>query len=112
MFVHICCCAQDVTFSSVPGTLDGAYFGIPVAGWCQIVALIAALDIAVFKQVRICVAASAFCSLVRLEVSFCSYALTLAIEDPAVALRLHCMQDPSLPAGDVVQVRFRRFRRL
>merc|ERR1712113_504108 len=51
----------DVSFASVPGTLDGAYFGIPIAGWCQIVALIAALDIAVFKQ------------------------------------------DPSLPAGDVVQ---------
>jgi light-harvesting complex I chlorophyll a/b binding protein 1 len=53
--------SQDVSFASVPGTLDGAYFGIPIAGWCQIVALIAALDIAVFKQ------------------------------------------DPSLPAGDVVQ---------
>merc|ERR1719282_1628550 len=42
--------SQDVSFASVPGTLDGAYFGIPIAGWCQIVALIAALDIAVFKQ--------------------------------------------------------------
>jgi len=41
---------QDLKFSDVPGTLDGAYFGIPIAGWVQIVALIAALDIAVFRQ--------------------------------------------------------------
>uniref|UniRef100_A0A7S0LBT8 Uncharacterized protein n=1 Tax=Coccolithus braarudii TaxID=221442 RepID=A0A7S0LBT8_9EUKA len=53
--------ATDLPFADVPGTLDGAYFGVPLAGWVQIVALIAALDIAVFKQ------------------------------------------DPSLPAGDVVQ---------
>merc|ERR1719197_1377129 len=42
--------SQDLKFSDVPGTLDGAYFGIPIAGWVQIVALIAALDIAVFRQ--------------------------------------------------------------
>jgi len=41
---------QDLKFSDVPGTLDGAYFGVPIAGWVQIVALIAALDIAVFRQ--------------------------------------------------------------
>merc|ERR1719486_1214844 len=41
---------QDLKFSDVPGTLDGAYFGIPIAGWVQIVAFIAALDIAVFRQ--------------------------------------------------------------
>lgn len=41
---------QDLKFADVPGTLDGAYFGIPIAGWVQIVALIAALDIAVFRQ--------------------------------------------------------------
>jgi len=41
---------QDLKFTDVPGTLDGAYFGIPIAGWVQIVALIAALDIAVFRQ--------------------------------------------------------------
>ena len=53
--------SQDLKFSDVPGTLDGSYFGVPLAGWAQIVALFAALDIAVFRQ------------------------------------------DPSLPAGDVVQ---------
>jgi light-harvesting complex I chlorophyll a/b binding protein 1 len=42
--------SEDIKFSDVPGSLDGAYFGIPVAGWVQIVALIAALDIAVFRQ--------------------------------------------------------------
>merc|ERR1712228_24608 len=42
--------SEDLTFADVPGTLDGAYFGIPLAGWVQIVALIAALDIAVFRQ--------------------------------------------------------------
>jgi len=42
--------SQDLTFGDVPGTLDGAYFGVPIAGWCQIVALIAALDGAVFRQ--------------------------------------------------------------
>merc|ERR1719387_695752 len=42
--------SQDLTFADVPGTLDGAYFGIPLVGWVQIMALIAALDIAVFRQ--------------------------------------------------------------
>merc|ERR1711988_445285 len=42
--------SQDLKFSDVPGTLDGAYFGVPLAGWVQIVAFIAALDIAVFRQ--------------------------------------------------------------
>jgi len=41
---------QDLKFTDIPGTLDGAYFGVPIAGWVQIVALIAALDIAVFRQ--------------------------------------------------------------
>ena len=38
------------TFADVPGTLDGAYFGVPLVGWVQIMCLIAALDIAVFRQ--------------------------------------------------------------
>jgi light-harvesting complex I chlorophyll a/b binding protein 1 len=42
--------SQDLTFADVPGTLDGAYFGIPLVGWVQIMALIAALDSAVFRQ--------------------------------------------------------------
>jgi light-harvesting complex I chlorophyll a/b binding protein 1 len=42
--------SEDLKFADVPGSLDGAYFGIPIAGWVQIVALIAALDIAVFRQ--------------------------------------------------------------
>merc|ERR1719326_1958622 len=42
--------SQDITFESVPGSLGGAYFGVPLAGWAQIAALIAALDIAVFRQ--------------------------------------------------------------
>merc|ERR1719443_1832417 len=42
--------SQDLKFSDVPGSLDGAYTGIPLAGWAQIVALVAALDIAVFRQ--------------------------------------------------------------
>merc|ERR1719502_264085 len=42
--------SQDLTFADVPGTLDGAYFGIPLVGWVQIMALIACLDIAVFRQ--------------------------------------------------------------
>merc|ERR1719310_1100324 len=42
--------SQDLQFSDVPGTLDGAYFGIPLVGWVQIMALIGALDIAVFRQ--------------------------------------------------------------
>merc|ERR1711871_1716665 len=42
--------SQGIDYADVPGTLDGAYFTVPLAGWAQIVALIAALDIAVFKQ--------------------------------------------------------------
>merc|ERR1719331_2015011 len=42
--------SNDLTFADVPGSLDGAYTGIPLAGWAQIVALVAALDIAVFRQ--------------------------------------------------------------
>ena len=42
--------SQDLTFGDVPGSLDGAYFGVPLAGWAQIVALVAALDGAVFRQ--------------------------------------------------------------
>jgi light-harvesting complex I chlorophyll a/b binding protein 1 len=42
--------SQDIKFDDVPGTLDGAYFGIPLAGWVQIMALFGALDIAVFRQ--------------------------------------------------------------
>merc|ERR1719453_1469786 len=42
--------SQDLKFADVDGSLDGAYFGVPLAGWVQIVALIAALDIAVFRQ--------------------------------------------------------------
>merc|ERR1719164_218674 len=38
------------SYADIPGTLDGAYFGTPLAGWAQVVALIAALDIAVFHQ--------------------------------------------------------------
>merc|ERR1719389_1360285 len=42
--------SQDLQFADVGGSLDGAYTGIPLAGWAQIVALVAALDIAVFRQ--------------------------------------------------------------
>jgi len=42
--------SQDLAFADVGGGLDDAYFGVPLAGWAQIVALIAALDIAVFVQ--------------------------------------------------------------
>jgi len=42
--------SQDVSFGSVEGSLGGAWEGVPLAGWAQIVALIAALDIAVFRQ--------------------------------------------------------------
>jgi len=42
--------SQDIAYADVPGSLGGAYFGVPLAGWAQIVAFIAALDIAVFKQ--------------------------------------------------------------
>merc|ERR1712216_347832 len=36
--------SQDITFASVPGSLEGAYFGVPLAGWAQIVAFVGALD--------------------------------------------------------------------
>ena len=42
--------SQDITFADVGGELSDAYFGVPLGGWAQIVALIAALDIAVFRQ--------------------------------------------------------------
>jgi light-harvesting complex I chlorophyll a/b binding protein 1 len=42
--------SQDLPYSSQPGSLDGAYFATPLAGWLQIVCFIAALDIAVFRQ--------------------------------------------------------------
>jgi len=42
--------SQDLKFADVGGGLDEAYVGIPLAGWAQIVALVAALDIAVFRQ--------------------------------------------------------------
>jgi len=37
-------------FADVPGSLGGAWETVPLAGWCQIVALIAALDGAVMRQ--------------------------------------------------------------
>merc|ERR1719183_1231839 len=42
--------SQGIDYADMPGSLGGAYFGTPLAGWVQIVALIAALDIAVFRQ--------------------------------------------------------------
>jgi len=42
--------SMGIDFADVPGDLAGAYTGVPLAGWAQIVALIAALDIAVFRQ--------------------------------------------------------------
>jgi light-harvesting complex I chlorophyll a/b binding protein 1 len=42
--------AEDLKFSDVDGSLVGAWEGVPLAGWAQVVALIAALDIAVFRQ--------------------------------------------------------------
>jgi len=42
--------SQDLPYSEVPGSLEGAYSTVPLAGWAQIVAFIAALDIAVFRQ--------------------------------------------------------------
>lgn len=42
--------ATGVPYSSMPGDLAGAYTSVPLAGWAQIVALVAALDIAVFRQ--------------------------------------------------------------
>jgi len=38
------------SYADIPGDVAGAYFGTPLAGWAQVVALIAALDIAVFRQ--------------------------------------------------------------
>merc|ERR1719149_610312 len=37
-------------FPDVPGSLEGAYDTVPLAGWAQIVCLVAALDIAAFRQ--------------------------------------------------------------
>ena len=42
--------AQRFTSLQPAGSLEGAYDTVPLAGWAQIVALIAALDIAVFRQ--------------------------------------------------------------
>jgi len=42
--------SMDLKYADIPGTLDGAYFATPLAGWAQIIALIAALDGAVFRQ--------------------------------------------------------------
>jgi light-harvesting complex I chlorophyll a/b binding protein 1 len=42
--------SQGITFSDVGGSLGDAYSGVPLAGWVQIVCLIAALDQAVFRQ--------------------------------------------------------------
>ena len=42
--------SNGLDFADVPGSLEGAYDTVPLAGWAQIVALIAALDIAVFRQ--------------------------------------------------------------
>jgi len=42
--------AQDLPYADVPGDLDDAWAAVPLAGWAQIVAFIAALDIAVFRQ--------------------------------------------------------------
>ena len=43
--------SQDLDYTAMPGSLEGAYEAVPLAGWAQIVAFIAALDIAVFRQV-------------------------------------------------------------
>jgi len=42
--------SQDLPYSDIGGSLGEAYETVPLAGWAQIVALIAALDIAVFRQ--------------------------------------------------------------
>jgi len=42
--------SNGLDFSDVPGSLEGAYDTVPLAGWAQIVCLVAALDIAVFRQ--------------------------------------------------------------
>jgi len=38
------------SYADIPGDVAGAWLGTPLAGWAQVVALIAALDIAVFRQ--------------------------------------------------------------
>ena len=45
--------SQGLDYADIDGSLDGAYFSVPLAGWAQIVAFIAALDIAVFRQVHL-----------------------------------------------------------
>jgi len=42
--------SNGLSFADVGGSLGEAYETVPLAGWVQIVALIAALDIAVFRQ--------------------------------------------------------------
>uniref|UniRef100_A0A7S2GNH6 Uncharacterized protein n=1 Tax=Haptolina brevifila TaxID=156173 RepID=A0A7S2GNH6_9EUKA len=42
--------SAGLDYADVPGDLAGAWSTVPVAGWAQVVALIAALDIAVFRQ--------------------------------------------------------------
>ena len=44
--------SNGLDFSDVPGSLEGAYDTVPLAGWAQIVCLVAALDIAAFRQVH------------------------------------------------------------
>jgi len=42
--------SQGISYADMPGDLAGAYFAVPLAGWAQIMAFIAALDVAVFRQ--------------------------------------------------------------
>merc|ERR1740130_747173 len=42
--------SNGLDFSDVPGSLEGAYDTVPLAGWAQIVCLVAALDISAFRQ--------------------------------------------------------------
>merc|ERR1712216_458052 len=42
--------SQDISYADMPGDLAGSWESVPLAGWAQIVAFIAALDIAVFRQ--------------------------------------------------------------
>merc|ERR1719282_56265 len=42
--------SNGLDFADMPGSLEGAYDTLPLAGWAQIVALVAALDGAVFRQ--------------------------------------------------------------
>ena len=46
--------SQDLKFSDVPGSLDGAYTGIPLAGWAQIAALVAASTLPSSARTRRC----------------------------------------------------------